>query len=311
MTGPAVAVLMPVRDEQDNIAACLESVRAQTYPLKEVLVIDGGSTDGTVDVVSKFSFVRVLHNPAGSQAHGLNLGIAEATADVMVRVDARTRIAPDYVAACVTALAETSAAVVGGAMTPVPASTPASRAIALAMASRVGAGPARFHRSDARPGWVDTVYLGAFRMDVVRRVGGYDVRQRTNEDAELAHRLRPFGGVWFDTKIRSEYVARSSLRDVAVQFYRYGAGRAASFRKDPRSAAVRQLLPIALVLSFVSPWRGPVSIAYASVVGVKACIVAPRDPQAAIRLAAVLPVMHFSWAFGFGREAVRWWHPRR
>ena len=71
-------------------------------------------------------------------------------------------------------------------------------------ASRLGAGPARFHVG-GHAGWVDTVYLGAYRTDVARAVGGYAEDVGVNEDGELAIRMAPHGGVWFEPGIRSSY----------------------------------------------------------------------------------------------------------
>ena len=95
------------------------------------------------------------------------------------------------------------------------------------MTSRLGVGPARFH-TGGRAGWVDTVYLGAYRLSDVHRVGGYAEDVGVDEDVELALRLGSLGGVWFDPTIRSSYVPRPSVTAVAKQFYRYGRSRAAT-----------------------------------------------------------------------------------
>jgi len=170
-TTPTVTVAIPVLDESAHLDACLGAVAAQTYPrVVEVLVVDGGSTDGTVERAERHPGVRVLSNPRRIQAAALNVALAEAKGEVFVRVDGHCVVAPDYVERCVAALEETGAAMVGGGMTPVAGSW-MQRGIAAAMSSRLGAGPARFHVG-GNPAWVDTVYLGAFRTDTARRAGG-------------------------------------------------------------------------------------------------------------------------------------------
>jgi len=197
---------------------------------------------------------------------------------------------------CVDALERTGAAMVGGAMTPV-AHGWKQRGIAAALSSPFGAGPARFHIGGA-PGWVDTVYLGAYRVDTVRAVGGY-AEVDINEDAELAIRLRPKGGIWFDPTIRSTYAPRASLAALSRQFYRYGRGRAATVRAHPKAIAPRQLAAPLLVIGLLSRWRRAVAAAYAIAVGVETVRVVRRRGSVDAGFAVAAPVMHLSWGAGF------------
>lgn len=296
---PTVTVLVPTYREEGAIDACLAAVEAQTYPaVVEVLVVDGRSDDATRERAAAHPGVRVLDNPGRMQSAALNVGLAAAAGEVVVRVDGHCRIAPDYVERCVAALEATGAAMVGGAMTP-EATGAGAEGIAAAMASRVGAGPARFHVGGGA-GWVDTVYLGAFRTELARRVGGYATDVGVNEDAEMAHRLGAHGGVWFDPAIRSTYTPRASLKAVGRQFYRYGLSRAATAKRHPRSVRPRQLVAPALVLGLALPrTRAACAVAYAGAVAAATVGVARRRPSAAPTYAAALPVMHLAWGTGF------------
>ena len=296
-TTPTVSVIVPTYREEQHVRACLEAVARQTYArVVEVLVVDGRSDDRTRELALDAG-AAVLDNPARIQAAALNVGLAAAKGDVIVRVDGHCVIADDYVERCVDALERTGAAIVGGAMTPV-AATPMQQAIAAAMSSPLGAGPARFHvGGDA--GWVDTVYLGAYRRRDALAVGGYAVDVGVNEDAEFAHRMSARGGVWFDPSIRSTYVPRDTVRAVARQFWRYGRSRAATVRRHPRSLSPRQLAAPALVLGVASPWRRWVAVLYAAAVVVGADDARRRHGGIHRRVAAVLPAMHLSWGLGF------------
>jgi hypothetical protein len=169
------------------------------------------------------------------------------------------------------------------------------------MGSRVGAGPARFHVAGATAGWVDTVYLGAYRAADARAVGGYADDMAINEDAEFAIRMRSHGGIWFDPRIRSTYTPRSTFSSLARQFYRYGQGRATTARRHPRQVRPRQLVAPALVLGLLSTRRREVAAAYAALVVARATLELGRDPEGAAALAVALPVMHLSWGIGFLR----------
>jgi glycosyltransferase involved in cell wall biosynthesis len=296
--GPSVTIAIPVLNEGAHIDRCLASIEAQTYPnVTEVLVVDGGSDDDTRERARRHTHVRVLDNPRRMQAPALNVALAEATGEIFVRVDGHSELQADYVSGCVDALERTGAALVGGAMVP-QADGVIPRAIAVAMASRLGAGPAYFHIG-AESRWVDTVYLGAGRTATLREVGGYAENVGVNEDAELAWRLREHGGIWFDAAIRSTYVPRAGLRPLARQFFRYGRSRCATIRRHPDSLAPRQLVAPALVLGLLTPARREVAAAYAAVVLGRAAVEALQDAKVAAAMTAVLPTMHLAWGSGF------------
>lgn len=295
MTEITVTVAVPVLNEALHLHACLDAIGRQTHPhVVEVLVVDGGSTDATREIAAHHPNVRVLDNPQRVQSAALNLALDVALGDVIVRVDGHCVIADDYVERCVEALGATGAAIVGGPMTPVAAGR-MQTAIAAAMSSPIGAGPARFHHS-TEPGWTDTVYLGAYWAETARSIGGYATDVGVNEDAEFAHRLRDHGGVWFDPSIRSTYTPRSELRSVARQFYRYGRSRATTVRRHPESLAPRQLVAPALVLGLLSPWRRPVAASYLTLLAAWSASGRGRRPRWA---GAVLPMMHVPWGVGF------------
>ena len=298
-SGPTVSIIVPVLNEAASIDTCLLAIEAQTYPrIEEILVADGGSTDRTVAIAARHVKVRILDNPGRSQAAGLNVALGEATGDVVVRVDGHSLLEPDYVARCVRALTATGAAMVGGMMIPAKVGGWVQRAVAVAMSSRLGAGPARFHVGGSA-GWVDTVYLGCYRTELARRKRGYDPAFIYNEDAEFAHRMGAAGGIWFDPSIRAVYVPRQSVAGVARQFFRYGRARAGTVRLHPASLSARQLAAPLLLLGLLSPWRRPIGLAYVAVVSTRAAAEAPRDPGASGGLLLVLPSMHLPWAAGF------------
>ena len=308
---PTVTVILPVLDEEDRLDRCLDAVAAQDYPeLVEVVVADGGSTDASRAVAARHERVRVVDNPRRSRPAGLNVAIAEARGEVLVRVDARTAIEPDYVRRCVEALERTGAAMVGGQMRYEPTTGAVNRGILAAMTSRLGAGPAAFRRSGGEPRFVDTVYLGAYRRSVVLRLGGYDERSGGNEDAEFAHRAKPHGGVLLDPSIRSRYLGRDGYGALFEQFRRYGRHRAITMCKHPDSIAPRQLAVPALFVALASPWRRRALAAYGAIVVARAAAELPSDAAAAPAMAAALPVMHLAWGVGFFEGLADWFGRR-
>lgn len=293
-----VTVAIPTFNEESHIQACLDSVARQTYPhIIEVLVIDGLSTDRTREIASEAPGVTVIGNPRRLQAAALNIALASAKGEIFVRVDGHCVLQDDYVRRCVEALVGTGAAMVGGGMTPV-AQGWLQEGIAAAMSSRLGAGPARFHVGGPS-GWVDTVYLGAYRTALGRSVGGYAEDVGVNEDAEFAVRLRWHGGIWYDPSIRSTYTPRASLQALGRQFFRYGRSRAATVRRHPSSVASRQLMAPALLIGLASPWRRTVAAIYGAVVVGGAIVQARHSVSSVPGFVLALPTAHLSWGLGF------------
>ena len=106
-----ITIIVPTLNEQSHIKECLESLRQQDYQnIVEILVIDGGSKDGTQDVVlAAGRNVRLLNNPRVTAASAMNIGINAATTDVFVRVDAHTLYANNYVSQSVASFIEHNA----------------------------------------------------------------------------------------------------------------------------------------------------------------------------------------------------------
>lgn len=314
---PFVSVVIPMRNEGRHIRRCLEAVLAQTYPeaLMEVVVVDGDSTDDSVErvreVAARDRRVRLVRNPRRTTPTSLNAGIAAARGEVIVRVDAHTTIAAEYVRRCVDALRRTGAQNVGGCMRPV-GETPIGEAIAIAITSRFGVGNARFHYA-REPGYVDTVYMGAWPRRVLWALGGFDERFVTNQDNELNFRiLRGGGRIYLDPSIESRYVTRPTVSALVRQYFRYGFGKARVLRKHGRLPSWRQVvapafvgvLGTSLALAALRPalWRVPALVggAYACAnLGVSTRLAAHHGWRHLARLPLVFATIHVVWGLGF------------
>jgi glycosyltransferase involved in cell wall biosynthesis len=325
---PLVSIVMPCLNEHGYIEACLDSVRRQDYPAErlEILVADGGSVDGTRDVLARMARddarIRVIDNPHRLQACGMNAGIQAARGDVIVRMDVHCEYAPDYVRRCVEALARSGAENVGGAQR-ARAKTPFQQAVCAALVSPLGVGGARY-RSAANEGFVDTVFLGAFPRRAFETVGLYDRGAVTNEDAELNQRILQAGGrVYLSRDIVVHYFPRGSFRALARQYFRYGVGRARTLVKHARLRSVRSALPFLMlaaglaivgipVLRPLAPWAFG---AYALSLLTEAVRVGRRLGTPAIaRVALIFPVLHASHGVGFAVGLARFalerdWQP--
>jgi len=260
-----VSVIVPMRNEEDFIARCLESILANDYPDEclEILVVDGMSTDRSREIVNAYAdehdHVRLVDNERRVIPAAMNVGLREASGEVIVRMDAHTIYAPDYVRTCVELLAQTGAASVGGLQRAVGENW-LSNAIAIGTTDPFGIGGAAF-RTGQSTVWVDTVYLGAWRRATLEMLGGFDEAWLVNEDYELNIRLRRAGGrILLSSRIRSWYQVRPTLRALARQWVRYGFWKVKTLRAYPESLQPRQLAPPALVVGQVGIAAGDVQV---------------------------------------------------
>ena len=320
---PSVSVVMPIRNEANAIARGLGAVFAQDYPSAklEVIVADGGSTDGTREIVRSLQRdhpnLRMIDNPPGIVATGLNAAILQAEGEVIVRVDGHTEIATDYVRQCVADLARTGAENVGGRMSAVGGGA-FGRAVALATSSPFGVGGARFHYSD-REEWVDTVYMGAWRRDVFDRFGLFDEELVRDQDDEFNYRIRSRGGrILLSPRIRSRYTVRSTPRALWRQYFQYGFWKVRVTQKHPRQMRPRQFVPplfaATLLFSLGTSFFSPVgrilfvlalgSYLVANLVS-SAWTARSAGPESLLLLPPVFAIVHLAYGSGFLRGLVR------
>jgi cellulose synthase/poly-beta-1,6-N-acetylglucosamine synthase-like glycosyltransferase/peptidoglycan/xylan/chitin deacetylase (PgdA/CDA1 family)/spore germination protein YaaH len=113
---PTVSVVIPAYNEERVIARTILSVLGQDYPALQVIVVDDGSTDGTLAAAQAVRDPRVvvLHQPNGGKATALNHGIVDATGDMVVVIDADTVLAPDAIRQLVRPLADKRVGAVAG-----------------------------------------------------------------------------------------------------------------------------------------------------------------------------------------------------
>ena len=245
---PLVTLLVPCCNESRHIEGSLRTILQQQEPPGgcEVVVADGSSEDGTRDILSRLSQqsvrLRVIDNPLRIVSSGLNAAIQVARGDVLIRMDAHTEYAPDYVLNCVETLDRTGADNVGGPWV-ARGGGHVSRAIAAAFQSPFAVGGARGHDPE-HEGHVDTVYLGCWRRETFERFGYFDEELVRNQDDEHNLRIIRGGGkIWQSPKIKSWYRPRSSLSALFRQYLQYGYWKARVVQKHKLPASVRHLVP--------------------------------------------------------------------
>lgn len=249
---PPVSVVMPVLNEERHLEEAVGRVLDQDYPgVLEVVLAIGPSKDRTEEIADKLAEsdhrITIVPNPTGKTPAALNVGIAHAKHDILVRVDGHGALTDGYITRAVEVLDESGADNVGGVMA-AEGRTPTEMAVACAYRSRLGLGASTFHQG-GKAGPADTVYLGVFRRAALERVGGFDETMHRAQDWELNYRIRKTGGlIWFTPDLSVTYRPRSSLSAVAKQFFHTGQWRREVIRRHPETASKRYLAPPVAVI---------------------------------------------------------------
>jgi glycosyltransferase involved in cell wall biosynthesis len=308
---PAISVILPVLNEEPHLAESVSAILSQDYIGSfEIILALGPSRDQTnviaESLAQRDSRIKLVMNPTGKTAAGLNLAIAASKSPVIVRVDGHAKIPNNYLSLAVTILRESGAVNVGGVMA-AEGVTKFEIAVSRAMRSALGVGASRFH-TGGKAGEADTVYLGAFRREAINAVGGFDERYTRAQDWELNHRLRKNGGkIYFDPRLQVTYRPRPNLKKLAKQYFQYGRWRRVVSRSHPGTVNLRYLAPPFTLLGTITSLLlglliDPFFFIPAAVYGIFlliSSVLIAKSLREFISLLAIIPTMHFAWGAGF------------
>jgi len=310
-TFPPVSVILPILNEERDLSNCISAILQQDYPSDiEVILALGPSKDKTTQIAEKLSAlnsrIKLVSNPTGQTAVGLNLAIKMSSNEIICRIDGHSEISKDYVKTAVEILQKKNAVNVGGLMH-ADSDSGLQRVVAQAMRSKLGVGPSKFH-TGGRAGESDTVYLGTYKKSAVLAAGGFDERYIRAQDWELNYRLRKNGGlIWFDPRLQVTYRPRSTFNKLAKQYFQYGRWRRVISRQHRNTVNFRYLAPpfavVANTLSiFFTITINPLFIApflvYVSTLILGSLFIG-RKIIDKLLMPFVLVTMHFSWGVGF------------
>ncbi len=192
-TPPTVSVIMPAYNAKRYVEQTIRSVLAQTFGDFDLLIVDDGSTDGTLPILQRFaaedSRVIVISRPNTGIVGALNDGIAKACGEFLARMDADDVCRPERFAKQVTYLREHPECVGVGTFieTIDPYGSVLDRLVhetehdAIDRELMTGRGFAIVH---------PTIMM---RAEAVRRVGGYRKQWQHSEDLDLFLRLAEIG----------------------------------------------------------------------------------------------------------------------
>lgn len=216
-----VSVIATVKNEAQAVHRLLDSLAAQTRPPDEVVIVDGGSTDGTVEVLEEYCAdgalpLKVLTRPGTYISQGRNSAIAVATGEIIASTDAGVRLAPNWLEELVKPFEkERELYVVSGFFLPDPETVFETAMGATVLPVLADVNPEKFLPSSRSV---------AFRKEAWERVGGYPEWLDYCEDLIFDFKLRELGPFAFAPRALARFRPRKSPTAFLKQYYRYARG---------------------------------------------------------------------------------------
>ncbi|MFQ5812677.1 MAG: glycosyltransferase [Anaerolineae bacterium] len=216
-----VSVIATIKNEAQAVHRLLDSLAAQTRPPDEVIIVDGGSTDGTVEVLEKYATggvwpLKVLARPETNISQGRNAAIAEATGKIIASTDAGVRLSPNWLEELVEPFEKNGELyVVSGFFLADPETVFETALGATVLPALADISPEKFLPSSRSV---------AFRKAAWEQIGGYPEWLDYCEDLVFDFKLRELGPFAFAPRALAYFRPRRSLIAFFQQYYRYARG---------------------------------------------------------------------------------------
>ena len=255
---PLVSIIIPTRNEAQNIKKCLTSIIENDYPPNklEILVADGMSEDATKEIVENFANtqnhnVRLIDNPEKIMPSGVNVGIKKAKGGMIIILSGHSSIPSDFIRKNVEQLQQRSDIdCVGGVWITCPGTDSIiAKAISLVLSSPFGVGNSYFRIGSNKPRYADTVPFGCYRREIFDEIGLFNEELVRTQDIEFNARIRKNGGkILLCPDIKSYYHARPTLAMLCKQYLRTGIWKIYLTKMSPGTLSIRHFIPIFFVL---------------------------------------------------------------
>ena len=225
-----VSIIITARNEEKYLPMLFEDILNQTYPLQniEVVLMDSNSTDNTRKLMEEFKnnneslSVQIVTNERQIQAAGFNEGVKHATGDVVLKIDAHSRIPQDFVQKNVNEIIAGAFVCGGNRPTVVDSDDDFSKTLHIVEESALGSSIANYRKSNVKRK-VNSIFHGMYRKEVFEKVGLADERLLRTEDNEFHYRVRKAGyDIIFNPEIESYQYIRPTFTKMIQQKFANG-----------------------------------------------------------------------------------------
>ena len=274
---------------------------------KELLIIDGGSNDRTIEIVKdwcqKYSNIKLIHNPHKYVPYALNIAIKESNGQFISRLDVHTVYPKNYFEKCIELSKTINADNIGGTIISCGVSI-CGKAIAHSMSSLFGVGNST-PRIKSYDGYVDSIAFGFWDKQVFDKYGFFDETLIKNQDEDHNYLIIENGGkVYQSSKIKTYYFVREKIIDFIKQMFYYGFYKPLVLVKNISRIKIRHIIPslfsvyiFTLFFSLNPFWLIPLFLYL--LLNILFSIINKKNILTKIFCIIIFPIMHMSYGIGF------------
>jgi glycosyltransferase involved in cell wall biosynthesis len=226
---PKVSVVVCAYNADRTIDTCLAALEKVRYPNYEVIVVNDGSTDGTLEICRKYPYIRLICQENRGLSVARNVGLEAATGEIVAYTDADCDVDPDWITYLVHGFRITGQVAVGGPNLPPPENALVPSAVAVSPG-----GPTHVLIDDLEAEHIAGCNM-AFKAEVLRELGGFDPHYRAaGDDVDICWRLQDAGHAnGFSPAAQVWHFRRNTVKDYFNQQRGYGKAEAMVYYKHP------------------------------------------------------------------------------
>ena len=248
------SIIIPTFNEESYIENCIQSLtKNKLFDLCEILIIDGGSKDKTLDIIKslqiKYNNIFLLKNKKKITPAALNIGIKFAKGKFIIRLDAHAEYCENYIDKTVYYLNKSEKKVlnIGGyIITKNKDDKITAKTISIVLSSFFGVGNSIFRiKKPAKSTYVDTVPFGGFKQEAFSKIGLFNESEPRNEDLEFNYRIRKLGyKIMLEPDLWSIYYSRNDLSSFVNQAFDNGFIVTKNISKGEIFHNIRHFVPL-------------------------------------------------------------------
>lgn len=230
---PLVSVIIPTYNSEKTIRQCIESVKNQTYPNIEIIVVDGGSTDRTVEIAKSFG-AKVVISDIPNRSRQINIGVMNSLGKYIYRLDSDVIISPRLIEECVQKCEKEGCDAV---------STYWGPESSISFWAKVRKLEKDCYKYDPLRNAANF-----YRREVFLKIGGYDENLIAGEDYDIQNRLLKEGYKHCFAESEGIHLGEpKSIIDIARKSYKYGK-TTILFLKKTKEKGLKLVNPIRIPL---------------------------------------------------------------
>lgn len=255
-----VSVVVSAFNEEKYLPGLIDDFKKQTYPhsLIEIILINAMSTDSSKKIMEtfrdndeEFYSVKVLDNVKKTQPSGFNLGVKNASGDVILKVDGHSKISENFIEKNVEVIQSGEDISGGRRPTIVETTDNFSRTLHLVEENMFGSSIADYRKSEGAK-YVNSIFHGMYKREVFEKVGLLNEKLIRTEDNEIHYRIRKHGyKIRYTPEIVSYQYIRPTLKKMLKQKYSNGYWIGLTFHVERKCLSIFHFVPLVFVLAII------------------------------------------------------------